>query len=71
MRLFGEVSGDINYRDAAEYLWPPFEIDLRSIEYPYGKTLTVVGPATCTITVPDSSELAITPSAALSTPTSN
>ena len=49
MRLFGEVDGRISNRDAAEWLWPPFDADLRAIDYPAGKSVAGVGVASKTV----------------------
>jgi hypothetical protein len=49
MRLFGEVTGEISYRDAAMWLYPPFDPTFRKIRYPSSKIAVKVGPADASV----------------------
>lgn len=72
MRLFGEVSGSINHRDAAMWLCSPFDLDIRDIQYPSSKTVTKVGPSSASFsTVGFTGTMSMGMSGSITVPTSN
>lgn len=43
MRIIAEVNGRIGYRDTPHWLGDYWDVDVRDIQYPRGKTLAAVG----------------------------
>jgi len=43
MRILAEINGRIGYQDTPHWLGDYWDVDVRDLQYPRGKTLTAVG----------------------------